>query len=67
MNETKIKRINELAKKARESSLTEEEKTEQQNLRNEYRAAMRQSLMGNLENTYIQSEDGKMQKLKRKN
>ena len=39
-----IERINELAKKAREVGLTEEEKLEQKKLRDEYIAAFRGNL-----------------------
>ena len=41
MTDEKIKRINLLAKKAKEGSLTEDEKKEQAALRDEYVRAMR--------------------------
>ncbi|MCD7823381.1 MAG: DUF896 domain-containing protein [Oscillospiraceae bacterium] len=50
MNQEKIARINFLAKKSREEGLTEEEKQEQQLLRDEYRAAIRANLTATLDN-----------------
>ena len=44
MTPEKIKRINELAKKAREQGLTQQEKAEQAALRQEYVQAMKTSL-----------------------
>lgn len=49
-NQEKIARINALAKKSREEGLTDDEKQEQQLLRNEYRAAIRASLTATLDN-----------------
>ena len=43
MEKTKIERINELARRAREGALTEEELAEQKALREEYLAAFRAS------------------------
>lgn len=65
MTEEKIQRINELARKSRSEGLTEDEKKEQQKLRDKYRAAIKRSLIGNLENTYIETPDGKKTKIKR--
>ncbi|MCH5199862.1 MAG: DUF896 domain-containing protein [Oscillospiraceae bacterium] len=59
----KIKRINQLAAKAKSEGLTEEEKAEQEALRNEYREGFRKNLMGQLENTYVVDEHGKKRKL----
>lgn len=61
-----VLRINELAKKARESGLTEEEKLEQAELRRQYIDSMRMSLASQLENTYIVDADGVKTKLKKK-
>lgn len=58
MIDEKIKRINELAKKAKEQGLTEEEKIEQKALRDEYIAGFRRSLKAQLDNTYIMDEKG---------
>lgn len=54
-----IDRINELAKKKRETGLTPEETAEREELKRLYVEAFRQSLIGNLENTYIIGPDGK--------
>ena len=45
--------------------LTEEEKIEQTQLRNEYREAFRRSLSSQLENTYIVEPDGTKHKVQR--
>lgn len=64
MEKIKIDRINELARASKLRELTEAEKEEQQLLRNEYRAAMRMSLINNLENTVVVTPDGKRTPLK---
>ncbi len=67
MDETKIARINELAKKARSpEGLTPEEMVERDLLRQEYVAAYRESLVAQLENTYIVEPDGTKHKLGKK-
>jgi uncharacterized protein YnzC (UPF0291/DUF896 family) len=48
-----IARINELSRKAKESGLTEEEKIEQQKLRQEYMQSFRQSLLNTLSTVTI--------------
>lgn len=67
MTEEKIKRINELARKQKSEELTEEEKAEQFKLRREYIDAYKQSLIAQLENTYILEPDGTKRKVGRKN
>ena len=67
MTEEKIKRINELARKQKSEGLTEEEKAEQFKLRREYIDAYKQSLIAQLENTYILEPDGTKRKVGRKN
>ncbi len=62
----KILRINELAKKAKTTGLTEEEKAEQTKLRQEYVAGFRASLIDTLDNTYILDKDGNKIKIERK-
>ena len=67
MEQYKIDRINELARKAKtEEGLTPEELAERDALRREYIDAHRESLIRHLENTYIQYPDGTRKKLQRK-
>lgn len=67
MDEKKIARINELARKAKsEEGLTPEEMVERDLLRQEYVAAYRESLVAQLENTYIVEPDGTKHKLGKK-
>jgi uncharacterized protein YnzC (UPF0291/DUF896 family) len=66
MEQYKIDRINELARKAKAQGLTDEEKAERQQLRAEYVAAMRRDLELTLENTYILEPDGTKHKLEKK-
>ncbi len=63
MEQTKIARINELAHLAKERALTEAELAEREALRKEYIAEWRRSTIAVLENTYIQTPDGKKHKL----
>ena len=58
MNQEKIARINELAKKSKEGPLTPEEAAEQKALREEYLAEFRAQFRATLENTVIQDPDG---------
>ena len=66
MDKRKIERINELAHLAKERALTEEEMKERDALRREYIAAWRESTIAVLENTVIQTPDGKKHKQQRK-
>ena len=66
MEQSKIDRINELARLAKESALTEAELQERDALRKEYIAAWRESTIAVLENTVIQTPDGKRHKLQKK-
>ncbi len=66
MEKEKIERINQLAHKSKTVGLTIEESVEQDKLRKEYIAAWKQSLVSQLENTYIVTPDGKKTKVKRK-
>lgn len=66
MNEQKIARINELYKKQKAGTLTENEREEQSALRAEYIAAIRKNLRNTLEHTSIQEPDGTIRKLKRR-
>ena len=65
LDNAKLERINFLAKKSKSQGLTEEEKIEQTQLRNEYREAFRRSLSSQLENTYIVEPDGTKHKVQR--
>lgn len=62
----KIKRINELYHKSQEEGLTEEEKAEQKQLREDYIASVRGNLKSQLDNINIQEEDGSITNLGRK-
>ena len=62
----KIQRINELAKKAKAEGLSPEEIQERDALRREYINEFRQSLISQLDNTYIMDERGNKTKLERK-
>ena len=66
MDEKRISRINELAAKSRAEGLTEEEKNEQAQLRSEYIASYKQSLIGHLENVRIVDEKGNKTPLRKK-
>jgi len=59
-----IKRINELAKKAKVEALTPEELQERDELRRIYIASVRENLRAQLDNTYIVTPDGTKRKLK---
>lgn len=63
MDQKKIDRINELARKSKAEGLSPEEKEEQTQLRNEYRHAVVGNLNLQLENTYIMTPDGKKRKV----
>ena len=67
MEQSKINRINELARRSRGAEgLTPEEQAEQAALRQEYLAAVRSSLTAQLDSTVIQYPDGARKKLKKK-
>ena len=67
MTDERILRLNELAKKYKSGApLTEEEIAERDALRKEYVAAFRESLRAQLDNTYIQTPDGRRTKLQQK-
>ncbi len=58
MDEKFIARINELSKKAKTQGLTEEEKKEQQLLRQEYINAFRGNLQSTLDSIVVVDKDG---------
>ena len=66
MDKLKIARINELYKKSKTEGLTETEKGEQKQLRNEYRMAVINNLNASLNNVSIENEDGTITELKTK-
>lgn len=66
MEQRKIDRINELARKAKASSLTEEEKRERAALRREYIDSVVGGLRDQLDHTYIVDKDGNKTKLRKK-
>ena len=66
MERTKLDRINELARLAKERELTQEELSERDTLRREYVAEWRRGAEQILENTYIQTPDGKKHKLQKR-
>ena len=67
MEKAKIDRINELAHLAKARALTEAELAERDELRREYIEEFRRGTIELLENTYIQTPDGKKHPLPRKN
>ena len=58
METEKINRINELAKKQKEASLSPDEKAEQAKLREEYLLEFRARFQSQLEHTVIKRPDG---------
>ncbi len=66
MEQKKIDRINELAKKAKTVGLTQAEIAERDVLRREYIDSFKRSLTGQLDNMYIVDEKGNKTKVERK-
>jgi uncharacterized protein YnzC (UPF0291/DUF896 family) len=67
MEQSKIDRINELARKKKAEGLTPAEIEEQAALRAEYIAGFRASLTAQLENTVMVDPDGTKHKIEKKN
>ncbi len=65
MNGMNIKRINELARKAKTVGLTQDEADEQQRLRREYLAAFREGVKQKLDSIIIVDEKGNQRSLRR--
>ena len=63
MDQKKLDRINELARKSKVEELTVEEKLEQKALREEYIKEFRASMRGILNNTTVVSPDGSRENL----
>lgn len=66
MENSKLERINELARLAKERALTAEELAERDTLRKEYIAEWRQGAIAVLENTYVVTPDGRKHKLQKR-
>ncbi len=66
MDEKKIQRINELYHKSKKQGLTEEEKKEQKELREEYLFSIKNNLRNMLNNIDIQEADGTITSLSTK-
>jgi len=66
MTEEKLRRINALAKKKKETGLTEDELAEQKALYKEYLTGFRNNLRGTLESTVLERPDGTKEKLQKK-
>lgn len=66
MENSKLNRINELAKLAKERSLSAEELSERDALRREYIAEWREGAKQVLDNTYLVTPDGKKHKLEKR-
>ena len=65
MEKQKLDRINELAKKKKEGTLTEEEAIERKALHDEYILEFRRSFGAILDNTVIEYPDGSRKSLKK--
>ena len=66
VTQAQIDRINQLARKSKAEGLTAEEKEEQAKLRRIYIDAVKASLVGQLEHTYIVDAHGNKRKLSKK-
>lgn len=66
MEQKRIDRISELTRISRERALTEDELRERAELRKEYIDAVKASLAGQLDNTYVVDEKGNKRRLGRK-
>jgi len=63
MDANKLQRINELARRAKAEGLTEAERKEQAELRQEYIEAVRRNLRGQLDNIDVVNPDGSIENL----
>ena len=66
MEQSRIDRINALARKARAEGLTDEETRGRDVLRREYVESVRRNLTAQLENTWVVDEHGNRRKLTRR-
>lgn len=67
MNQEKIDRINELARKNKLSGLTDDELKERELLRKEYLMDIRRNLSSQLDSIKVKEQDGSIHKLRKKN
>ncbi len=66
MTEELLSRINELARKSRTEGLTDAEKAEQAELRQQYIKGFRQGFENTMNNVYIMDKDGNKKKVEKK-
>lgn len=66
LEQSKVLRINELAKFAKERELTDAETAERAVLRAEYIAEWRKSVTATMDNVYLKNDDGTVEKLQKK-
>ena len=66
MTQEKIERINQLARKSKNTGLNEAEREEQKLLRQEYIDSVKNSLISQLENASVIDESGTVTKLKKR-
>ena len=66
MTQELLDRINFLARKSRSEGLTEDEKSEQAVLRQQYIKEFRQGMENTLSNVYIMDKDGNKKKVEKK-
>lgn len=66
MEQSRIDRINQLARKAKSEGLSDSEKKEQQELRQEYLAAFRNSLSSTLEKVIVVDPEGNCSPVRKK-
>lgn len=67
MNQEKIDRINELARKNKLCGLTDDELKERELLRKEYLLDIRRNLSSQLDSIKVKEQDGSIHKLRKKN
>jgi uncharacterized protein YnzC (UPF0291/DUF896 family) len=66
MDDLRVARINELARKAKAEGLNDDEILEQRHLRAEYLREIREATIATLENTVIVRPDGSREPMKKK-
>lgn len=66
LTEELLSRINELARKSRTEGLTDAEKAEQAELRQQYIKGFRQGFENTMNNVYIMDKDGNKKKVEKK-